>query len=1490
MKKLIRCFFVPFSFLFLISNEVKAQTASVTINYGGFTNQCCSANTIPYYCFNDPVTCGAPCGCNTATHTQTFTNPVPAGNIITQVDASWFALNCGGSASATIDGTSIGSTPIINGSCLCSSLGSGATGNSTINTYCGLAGFNNAAGALETFVATFTGEVCISSTVLTFHYAPASQAVPANQPGGITGPTSACSGVGGTYSIASVSNAIATGYNWTIVPSTAGTINSGQGSTSVNASFTAAGQICVTASNLCGTSSPQCLSVALSASSTAPTSASANPASICPGGTSTLTVSGGSLGTGASYTWHTGSCAGTVVGTGASISVSPSSATTYYVNATGGCATTGCAQVTVNIGGTTATPGAPTGNTSPCGGSSQVFTTSGTSGATSYAWTVPAGSTITAGGTGTSITVTLGSTSGNVCVTATGACGTSAAACTPITITNIPTTPGTITGTTPVCLGSDNYSITAIPGATGYNWATTGGGTISNGNTPTATINWTTPGAYIVSVTANNACGTSSQNTFNVTVNPPPTITINSSTLTVCSGSSATFTASGASTYTWTPIGTITPTTGAVVTATPVVSPTVYTVTATDGNGCKNSNTVSINVTPTPTVTTSGGGGNSQTVCGGGLVNSTIAAINFVVTPAGSVNWTNSNTGIGLGGSGTGNIGSYPAPAITGSTSTVATITATATSGGCASTSATQLVYTITINQIPGATTAAINPAGCGQNNGTITGPTGTGGSGFYSYSWDNVTYSSSSSYTNGAGTYPVYIKDNTTGCIYSQNFTIPNAGAPAPPAVTPSSTAACVGSTVTLTVNAPVAGTTYSWTPVSGTGGTGNSFSITIPLGAPNPFTIDVTATASGCTGTAGTTSITVNQPPAPAISSVTNGQVCAGSNITLNATPNGPNYSYQWGNSGGPLAGATSNTLSVGTAGTYSVLVTDNNTSCSGFTSANGTVTVNTLPVIDTTGVTVTQSSCVTATGSVTNVSISGNPSFTYTWTSGSATGTAVGSGTGTNPTLSNVSAGVYCLNVTDGNTCTKTFCSITVTNAGAPPQPVLSTSVNDTIYCQGDNILPLVVTVANTGTTTPTVNWYSNPALTTVLPGGNNTYTYTPTGIAVGVPTTIYVAASAGGCLSTSRPITILINPLPIPPVVSGTTTANNTYCQGATINPLTVSAPVTTPVTIPVWYNSAGQVVATGNSYTPTGAGVYTVIDSVESSNGCKSSSLANGLHITVTINPSPSINLSGAVADTAKCGQPTGGVHGIANATGGTPVIHYQWTGPGTTSADTLPNLAGVSAGGSYSLQITDANGCHALGTGTLGVNTFTVPVVVSPIASFSTNPSPATGGVPLTVAFTNETTVGVTSSTIYVWNFGDGPNSFAINPTHTYTAANTYTATLIAYNGTCASSPVSVIIMADVPTTMIIPNIFTPNGDGKNDEFFIINTGMVSLNCQIFNRWGQLMYTLTAPNQSWDGIVPNGDKAPEGTYMYILQAQGEDGKAYKQNGTIMLMR
>jgi gliding motility-associated-like protein len=160
------------------------------------------------------------------------------------------------------------------------------------------------------------------------------------------------------------------------------------------------------------------------------------------------------------------------------------------------------------------------------------------------------------------------------------------------------------------------------------------------------------------------------------------------------------------------------------------------------------------------------------------------------------------------------------------------------------------------------------------------------------------------------------------------------------------------------------------------------------------------------------------------------------------------------------------------------------------------------------------------------------------------------------------------------------------------------------------------------------------------------------------------------------------------------------------------------------------------------------------------------------------------------------------------------------------------------------------------------------------------------------VVFTNGSTGNPAGATLsYVWYFGDNSaTSTATNPSHVYNAIGTYSVILVASNNGNCPDTARATVVADVATTLIIPNIFSPNGDGINDQFFINNTGMSSLTCTIFNRWGQLLFTITEPNQAWDGRTPNGDKAPDGTYMYILQAQGMDGKSYKQEGTLTLVR
>lgn len=359
------------------------------------------------------------------------------------------------------------------------------------------------------------------------------------------------------------------------------------------------------------------------------------------------------------------------------------------------------------------------------------------------------------------------------------------------------------------------------------------------------------------------------------------------------------------------------------------------------------------------------------------------------------------------------------------------------------------------------------------------------------------------------------------------------------------------------------------------------------------------------------------------------------------------------------------------------------------------------------------------------------------------------------------------------------------------------------------------------------------------------------------------------------TTTVTVSVTSNPLPVLSAVS-----SQTSCAGSNVNPINFSS---TPSSTVNWTNTN---VNTGMAGSGTGnisgyiapnvviaeTGVVTAIP-VDSITGCS----GNPVDFTLTVNPTP--NASGnPVVNTATCGTMSGGVSGVINVTGGTSPIYYQWyNGSTLLVGDTLPNLNNIT-GGSYSLSITDANGCVASGIST----SFIVPSTSAVTAGFA--PSTAQGQAPLDVTFTN-TSTGATS---YIWDLANAVST-QTNTSSTYNTAGTYTVLLIASNGSCVDS-ISTTIIVDAATTVIIPNVFSPNGDGINDGFFIKSTGVESLTCDIFNRWGQLVYKLSSPNQRWDGVLNNGNSAADGTYFYILSAKGYDGKTYNYQGSLSLFR
>ncbi|MHB8262069.1 MAG: T9SS type B sorting domain-containing protein, partial [Bacteroidia bacterium] len=700
----------------------------------------------------------------------------------------------------------------------------------------------------------------------------------------------------------------------------------------------------------------------------------------------------------------------------------------------------------------------------------------------------------------------------------------------------------------------------------------------------------------------------------------------------------------------------------------------------------------------------------------------------------------------------------------------------------------------------------------------------------------------------------------NNSGCTNTTPATVTVTVNPLPTySLTGNVYTICNGGSQTFTVSGA---STYTWTPAA----TLDNPNIANPTASPTSTTVySVTGTDANTCSNMTPATVTVNVSPAPTLSlSASSYTICNGSSQALSVTA-GLN-TYTWTPAGSlnnstifnPVANPTVTTI-------YTVSATASG--CAASTPITCTVIVNAAPPIPV--LTGTASSPLIECQGVTPATLSVTTTVSvipvwYVGTTTVATGQSYTPSTATPTTttyiISDSSTVTGCTNLTAGNTLT-----VSVTVNAAPPTPVLTgTASSPLIECQG--VTPATLSVTTTASVIPV--WYVGT--TTVATGQSYTpSTATPT-------TTTYIISDSStvtGCTNLTAgntlTVSVTVNAAPLTPILTGTVSSPLIECQGVT--PATLSVTTTASV-IPVWYVGT-TTVATGQSYTPSTATPTTttyIISDSSTVTGCTNLTAGNTLTVSVTVNQAPTISISSVSNNTICSGDSS-----VITPSGASSYTLNPGNQTGTSFTVSPTANTTYTINGSNS-----ATGCANVSTGA-GANI----TVLAVTASFSTTPSSATGSIPLSILFTNNST----GATNYTWTFGDGNTSFSVSPSNTYTNIGTYTVILTAMNGTCIAKD-SITITADVATSFTVPNVFSPNGDGVNDEFFIINTGMSSLNCDIFNRWGQLLFTITAPGQSWDGKAPNGDNAPDGTYLFMLQMQSLDGKTYKQQGTVTLIR
>ncbi len=648
----------------------------------------------------------------------------------------------------------------------------------------------------------------------------------------------------------------------------------------------------------------------------------------------------------------------------------------------------------------------------------------------------------------------------------------------------------------------------------------------------------------------------------------------------------------------------------------------------------------------------------------------------------------------------------------------------------------------VVVNSLPSTTVNASGPTTFCQG-GSVTLTSAATSSSFL---WSNgATTSSINVSTSGSYTLTV-TSSNGCSAISSAISVISNNTIPS--IITPSgSTTFCQGGNVNLTANTGIA---YKWS----TGAT----TATINVTTTGNYTVSVTQ-SGGCSTTSSAMAITASNSIPASITASGATTFCQGNLVSLTASSGS---AYKWSN------GATTSSISTGTAGSYNVTITQAGgcSSVSGFS----VITVNSIP-----------SNAVTASGALSfcqggSVNLTATAlSSTYKWSTGATTAT-----------INANTSGNYVVTITGSNGCTSVSSALNVTSTAAVVSTISASG--PTSFCQGGK----VNLTANTGTsylwsngaTTATISVAASgnynvsvtqssgcsstssivavtvsnsvPAVvtssgsTTFCSGGNvtlfassgSTYLWsngaTTSSVVLNSGGTYNVTITqASGCSSSSSNSVITVNSLP-----SSTVTASGptTFCQGGSVT-------LTATATSSTFQWSTG---ATTSAITATTTGSYNV--TVTGNNGCtaQSSSVAvtasNSIPATITANGPTSFCQGGNVT--------------LSSSTG----IAYLWSNGSTTSSIL------VSSSGSYTVRVTQSGGCTSTSSITSVVSNPTIPATIT-----------ASGAT--TFCTGNSVTLTASTGSSYLWS--NGATTASISAQN----SGNYNVTIKQSNGCSSVSP-----------------------------------------------------------------------------------------------------
>ena len=1001
-----------------------------------------------------------------------------------------------------------------------------------------------------------------------------------------------------------------------------------------------------------------------------------------------------------------------------------------------------------------------------------------------------------------------------------------------------------------------------LPNGVTYN---TVGQTLTISGTPEETGTFT----FSVSTTSTSSLCANETHNLSISINENPSVSINAETTAICNGSNVVMNSnpSNFNSYSWTCASSSNGTAGmpsATNSASLTVSPTVsqgsadvvYNLVVTDANNCNASatQTISVSQTPSAVITPTA---NSHCIA---PFNGSITVVNF----SGGV--ANSTYTVSVNGQ---NIQTTTGNALSFNSLEAGSYTVRITNESTSIDCYYEETVTIADNSAnPIVTISGSNTVCYGTN--TMLSADVSGGLTPYTYLWSDNSTNQTFTTPNltEPAQYSVIVTDgNNCSASASANVTIGST-----PEISMSATDSeiCLGESASLQVSISNAGSGYSvqWsaTPLTGSGLTATSGeNISLTPTAIGTYKYKATLTSYSCGNglpfvVSDSSMLIVSAVPVPTITNNSGTTELTCSVNTISVTANG-GTTYNWSNSV-----QTANN-SFETAGTYYVTVTNAN-GCS----ATSSISITQAEEFSASVSSIGTISCYGGTTSASVMASGGKPSYSYIWSNGQ-----------TRPTANGLSAGSYTVTVSDYGGCTAVL-PINITQ----PMELNSSIVAHDVQCgvaQGS----LNVTVS--GGTQPYNYTWSNGVTTaenlgiavgsygvTVVDANGCTassaaqisrqgillvtatvsqqiscHGFNDGAVAAQCPnaaepliyswnignmsselynqyegTYMVTVTDAWGC--TGQAVVNLVSP----PEIDVQTAAVSPRCHNTVDGKITVAAFGGVAPYDYIWNTSSF-----GNELANLGAGTYSL--TVSDAAGC--SVVKN-----ISLDAPEAISMDVEVQNANCYGDKNGRIE--VTAQGGSEPYSYSINGHEPVFSGEFSNIMA----GNYSIVVFDDNGCNEK------KEVFVMQPEIIVVDAEVENPfciESRTGKI-------NLMATGGTEPYSYYWNGNMSDSSSLLNiPSGRYMLR-------VVDSNNCWSNEVGVVLTDVNVPCLHIPNVFTPNGDGINDNWLIENIEMFpDAEVKVFNRWGQLLFTSKGYAEPWDGSY-RGHFVPAGTYIYIV--------------------